>query len=259
VLLTPVLIMTIPILDTSLVTITRRWAGRPVSEGGRDHLSHRLVALGISERQAVLILYALAAVCGTLALAVRWLHKDALLVVIPAFGLATLLFALYLGRVPLQPGRGESRAEARTLPEPLSAGRRAGEILMDVALVCVAYGGAYLLRWGFPLPPDQRAVLGHTIPLVVVLEVGAFLVGGIYRELGRQPRVKDLVTITRSAVGGASCSALVVMLVYGFHGPSRGVLVLNGVLLLAVVTASRLCLRLPAAARGLTRSASGPA
>src|SRR4029450_13517923 len=40
----PVLLLLIPIIDTSLVTLSRKLAGRPVSQGGRDHTSHRLAA-----------------------------------------------------------------------------------------------------------------------------------------------------------------------------------------------------------------------
>src|SRR5437773_2488750 len=49
VLLLPVLILLIPIFDTALVTISRTLSGRRISQGGRDHVSHRLVALGLSE------------------------------------------------------------------------------------------------------------------------------------------------------------------------------------------------------------------
>ena len=44
-LLLPVLVLAVPILDTTLVTIVRLLEGRPVSQGGRDHSSHRLVSL----------------------------------------------------------------------------------------------------------------------------------------------------------------------------------------------------------------------
>ena len=60
------MILGIPILDTTLVTIIRTLNGRSISQGGRDHTSHRLVALGLSDRQAVLLLYAAAAVFGLL-------------------------------------------------------------------------------------------------------------------------------------------------------------------------------------------------
>ncbi len=42
----PVLILFIPIFDTTLVTVVRKLSGRAASQGGRDHTSHRLVALG---------------------------------------------------------------------------------------------------------------------------------------------------------------------------------------------------------------------
>jgi UDP-GlcNAc:undecaprenyl-phosphate GlcNAc-1-phosphate transferase len=67
VLVVPVLLLLIPIFDTTFVTVTRLITGRPVSRGGRDHTSHRLVALGISERRALLFLYATAVVSGLLA------------------------------------------------------------------------------------------------------------------------------------------------------------------------------------------------
>ncbi|HYU26841.1 MAG TPA: MraY family glycosyltransferase, partial [Thermoanaerobaculia bacterium] len=53
VLAVPVLVLLVPIFDTTLVTLMRKLAGRPASQGGRDHTSHRLVALGLSEKHAV--------------------------------------------------------------------------------------------------------------------------------------------------------------------------------------------------------------
>ena len=49
----PLLVLAIPILDTALVTVRRLLEGRPVTQGGRDHASHRLVYYGLSERKAV--------------------------------------------------------------------------------------------------------------------------------------------------------------------------------------------------------------
>src|SRR5437764_306394 len=66
----PVLVLLIPILDTTLVTLSRWFSGRPASQGGRDHSSHRLVAIGLSERRAVTLLWGLAAVGGALGVAV---------------------------------------------------------------------------------------------------------------------------------------------------------------------------------------------
>src|SRR5258708_37288071 len=70
VLAVPILVLFIPIFDTTFVTILRKLSGRAASQGGRDHTSHRLVALGTSERHAVWMLYGLAALSGFLALLV---------------------------------------------------------------------------------------------------------------------------------------------------------------------------------------------
>jgi UDP-GlcNAc:undecaprenyl-phosphate GlcNAc-1-phosphate transferase len=64
ILVLPMAIMAMPILDTSLVTFKRLISGRKVYMGGRDHSSHRLVALGLTEKKAVLLLYGIALVWG---------------------------------------------------------------------------------------------------------------------------------------------------------------------------------------------------
>ena len=56
----PLLVLAVPMLDTGLVTVLRLLEGRPVSQGGRDHTSHRLVYRGLSEKRAVLLLTAIA-------------------------------------------------------------------------------------------------------------------------------------------------------------------------------------------------------
>jgi len=66
----PVLVLLIPIFDTALVTVSRSLVGRRADQGGRDHSSHRLVAIGLSERRAVAFLWTLAAVGGVLGIAV---------------------------------------------------------------------------------------------------------------------------------------------------------------------------------------------
>src|SRR5262249_25674932 len=99
VLATPVLILMIPIFDTTVVTVARKLSGRPLSKGGRDHTSHRLVALGASERRAVLMLYLFATLSGALALAVRQMRIEITLLLIAGFALSVLFIGLYLGKV----------------------------------------------------------------------------------------------------------------------------------------------------------------
>ena len=66
----PLLILALPILDTSLVILARLAERRPVWQGGRDHLSHRLVYVGLGEHEAVAALLSLAAACAATAILV---------------------------------------------------------------------------------------------------------------------------------------------------------------------------------------------
>jgi len=65
----PVLILGLPLFDTTLVIISRLRRGlNPLTTPGKDHLSHRLVALGYTRREAVLICYLICAGLGVAAL-----------------------------------------------------------------------------------------------------------------------------------------------------------------------------------------------
>lgn len=63
----PIMVLGLPIFDTSLVVFTRLREGRSPFKGGRDHTSHRLVGLGFSPRAAVLILYTVCVMLGSAA------------------------------------------------------------------------------------------------------------------------------------------------------------------------------------------------
>jgi UDP-GlcNAc:undecaprenyl-phosphate GlcNAc-1-phosphate transferase len=56
-LLAPIYVLGLPIFDTTLVSLSRLRRGVPISQGGRDHTSHRLVAAGMTHREAVMTLY----------------------------------------------------------------------------------------------------------------------------------------------------------------------------------------------------------
>lgn len=60
----PVFILGLPIFDTTLVVISRLRRGVSPNTAGKDHTSHRLVQMGFSQREAVLILYLIAGTFG---------------------------------------------------------------------------------------------------------------------------------------------------------------------------------------------------
>ena len=65
----PVLVLGVPIFDTTLVFISRLRRGlNPLTTPGKDHTSHRLVKLGFTQREVVLILYLTGCGLGVLAM-----------------------------------------------------------------------------------------------------------------------------------------------------------------------------------------------
>ena len=76
-LVVPVLLVAVPVLDTSLVMIVRRREGRALSEGGRDHLSHRLVYRGYSDAVAVALLVGVSSTCAAIGCALLELDVPA--------------------------------------------------------------------------------------------------------------------------------------------------------------------------------------
>ena len=69
----PLVVLLVPIVDTSFVVLKRLKYGRPISAADQNHLHHRMLRLGYSQRRAALSLYAWCAVLAGFALAVRFL------------------------------------------------------------------------------------------------------------------------------------------------------------------------------------------
>jgi UDP-GlcNAc:undecaprenyl-phosphate GlcNAc-1-phosphate transferase len=114
--LTPILLLVVPIFDTCLVTVMRKLAGRAISQGGRDHSSHRLVALGLSERGAVGVLYLLQTVSGLLALVINRVQIETGLLLAFGYGLLLLLLGGLLGRVRVYETQRHVQSPGFSLP-----------------------------------------------------------------------------------------------------------------------------------------------
>jgi UDP-GlcNAc:undecaprenyl-phosphate GlcNAc-1-phosphate transferase len=99
-LLVPIIALSVPIFDTSLVTILRLKNGRMPWHGGKDHSSHRLVAIMKgNERLAILSLYGLGILSGGLALVIPKLNSIAGLALAIVLGVGIVLFGLKLAKV----------------------------------------------------------------------------------------------------------------------------------------------------------------
>jgi UDP-GlcNAc:undecaprenyl-phosphate GlcNAc-1-phosphate transferase len=248
VLAVPILVLFIPIFDTTFVTLLRKLSGRAASQGGRDHTSHRLVALGMSERHAVWMLYAFAALSGLLSLVVQRARLDVSLAAIAGFTIVLTLIGVYLAGVKVY---DQTEAEAALKDKPLYAflvdvsyKRRIFEVLLDVVLVILSYWCAYAIKFGpFSNSPAWQLFI-RTLPVLVFVKMSVFLVMGVYRGLWRYTSVGDLIVFLKAVVLSSVASLMVVLFAFRFEGFSRTAFVIDGVLMFLYLAGSRLAFRL---------------
>ena len=93
----PVLLLAIPILDTTVAVFSRLRRKMSPFQGGKDHLSHRLVRYGLSRKIAAITLWLLSALYGLFAVLISMQNLDnELLILIIASVVWILLLVLFL-------------------------------------------------------------------------------------------------------------------------------------------------------------------
>jgi UDP-GlcNAc:undecaprenyl-phosphate/decaprenyl-phosphate GlcNAc-1-phosphate transferase len=102
----PILILGIPIFDTFFAIIRRINNRAPIFKPDKSHLHHRLMAIGLSHRRSVVIIYAISAFFGGMALLLNHINKPKATLV-----LAVLLFVIVLGAEKIGMRTGTTRAE----------------------------------------------------------------------------------------------------------------------------------------------------
>ncbi|MEJ7617079.1 MAG: hypothetical protein WKF30_09005 [Pyrinomonadaceae bacterium] len=244
----PVLILLIPIFDTTFVTVLRKLAGRSASQGGRDHTSHRLVALGMSERRAVWMLYGFAALSGVLALVVREARLDFSIMAILGFTVLLTLLGGYLSGVKVY-DEEEVQAAARDKPlvaflVDLSYKRRVFEVMLDVVLITLSYYVAFIAVLGAVAGSDSWTLFLRSLPVLVFVKMATFLVLGVYRGLWRYTSIDDLFVFGKAVLLSTVLSVLAVLFAFRFEGFSRLVFLVDGVLMLMLLAGSRMAFRL---------------
>jgi UDP-GlcNAc:undecaprenyl-phosphate/decaprenyl-phosphate GlcNAc-1-phosphate transferase len=118
-LLVPLLVLAVPFLDVVLAIVRRAWHGRGLGQADKEHIHHRLMDIGHSHRQAVLLMYLWSALISASALAVGFidgrLAAGAVLV-----GAGVLFLVTALPRLTERRRNGDDDAPVRTngTPDP---------------------------------------------------------------------------------------------------------------------------------------------
>ena len=88
---TPIIILAVPIADTGLAILRRARKGRPFHHADKEHIHHRLLYIGHSQRQAVLIIYLWTALLTGIALSLEFVASKTLFFILLAVGVVSLL------------------------------------------------------------------------------------------------------------------------------------------------------------------------
>lgn len=235
----PTLIFLLPILDTSLVTVTRLLRGQSPARGGTDHTSHRLVAFGLSERQAVLVLYGVALISGAAAVGLEALNYELSLVLVPLVLLGLLLFTAYLGRLKVVMPADAASAGFTRLIADLTYKRRVLEILLDLLLVSFSYYLAYWIGYGLDMTSASMQLFLQSWPFALAAAYLCFFLAGVYRSAWSYFSFEDLGRTLLGALGASAIAWLSLRLIYAWQTFPLQVFALFAIVLFLALAGSR--------------------
>jgi UDP-GlcNAc:undecaprenyl-phosphate GlcNAc-1-phosphate transferase len=244
VLVIPVLIMLIPIFDTAFVTVTRILAGRRPSHGGRDHTSHRLVAIGLSPRQALMFLTSMSAGAGVVALLSYRAHVTHPIALLGHLLIGLSLLGVYLARAHVvHDVAARPHGAVLRLLEDFPYKRQVATLLLDVCLIVLAYYAAFVIRFEEEFPRAAPQLYG-SLPVVLLAHLTALSAFGVYRGVWQYTSVSDGIRIVKAITIGMVAVVLMLMPHGQLVTGSSTIFVLNWLLLVVFITGSRLSFRL---------------
>ncbi|HEY6107195.1 MAG TPA: MraY family glycosyltransferase [Anaeromyxobacteraceae bacterium] len=191
--LVPIVALGLPIGDT-LLSITRRAVrGQPIFHSDRGHFHHRLMALGFSHRQTVLVLYGLCALLGATAVVLTRATAAETLLVLLGVGLVAFTLLAWVGYLKLGLARQlfvdrrrnlEMRAAVREVGEAMRRAVSVDEIWEGVKRAGAALGTSCVALTVVERRGDESATTARSMGFD---EAGPELFRARYSLLGERP------------------------------------------------------------------------
>jgi UDP-GlcNAc:undecaprenyl-phosphate GlcNAc-1-phosphate transferase len=180
--LVPLVALALPLTDTLLAIGRRAASGRPIFSADREHIHHRLLALGLTQRQAVLVLYGTSGVLGASALLLSFSNswQTALtLTVLAVLGVIGLRRLYFVGReeeeARPQAAGPSPRQAARALAPALQAATGLEALAAALVPLLAPLGAdrlSLLLPGRAPLLAERPAAAGNGPPLLARFPLG---------------------------------------------------------------------------------------
>ena len=244
----PVLILAVPIFDTLFVLVMRNIGGRSFWVGGKDHTSHRLVSLGLSERKTVIILYCSSIVFGLIAL----LYTKLNIMIVSIFAILSILalafFGIFLAEVEsyekeeeLEKARKKKISKGNVvLNTVLLYKRNFLEVVVDLILICISYYSAYLLKYDARIPLYVFPLISKSLPIIIVIKLLAFFSFGLYSRIWPYMSIHDAISIFKAVSLSSILNVVAVTFFFRFVDYSRAIFILDWLILLFLATGIRI-------------------
>jgi UDP-GlcNAc:undecaprenyl-phosphate GlcNAc-1-phosphate transferase len=239
-------ILVVPLFDTAFVLVLRRLAGRSATRGGTDHVSHRLVSLGFSERSAVRILYLMGIVGGLTAWALVAGGVEQMIPVAALFAVVMTLVGIYLARVAAynaQDFKALERSSFAPLLKDLTFRWHAAEVMLDLVLIAACYYLAYRLRFEGEDLDHFLPYFTASLPVVLGLKLASLYGSGLYQRSWETFSLRDIAVVLRGVAMGSVLSVLAAAYFYRLEGFSRVVFIIDALLLTVAIVATRASFR----------------
>lgn len=229
----PILILMVPIFDTTLVTFIRILSGRKASVGGKDHTSHRLVIMGFSEKGAVLFLYGIAVFTGISSLFVSKNDTFTSPTVIIPVTISIVLMGIYLAQLRVYPEKEFSLLRDKTYTPvliELTYKKQVMLVLMDFFLIAFAYYLSYRLRFEAEVFSKYFKVFLKSLPAVIACKYIAFFAIRIYKGFWKYISIHDAIDLVKASLLASILSVTAVTFIYRFQSFSKGIFVIDWIL-----------------------------
>jgi UDP-GlcNAc:undecaprenyl-phosphate GlcNAc-1-phosphate transferase len=258
--LIPIIALGLPIIDTILAMFRRLLKSLHIMEidqeknvvkffyldgwsmfrADREHIHHRLLQIGFTQRKAVMVLYGVSLILGGLALSSVYFQNINYALLLTAIGVAS-----YIGISKLGYSEVQILSNGALLPlfnTPM-VNRRILRVFVDMAIISFSYYFSFLLRNEGDFTPVKNYYLS-TLPLVLTTKILIFYFVGLYKGAWRYTNISDLMRMVRAVVLGCIASALLLWFIPGFGITSRAALIIDFNLLLFFVVGARSSFRI---------------
>ncbi len=254
--LIPIIALGLPILDTALSMFRRLLKSLHIMEvdskknvvkffyldgwsmfkADREHVHHRLMEIGFTQRKAVLFLYAVSLILGGLALSSAYFKNINYALLLTAIAVASYIGLSKLGYKEIQL---LSNGVLLPLFDTPVVNRTILRTFVDMAIISISYYLAFWLRFEGSFGATVKSYFLSTLPLVLMSKISAFYFTGLYKGAWRYTNVYDLIRMIKAVIFACITSALLLWIIPGFGILSRAVLIIDFNLLIFLVVGAR--------------------